>query len=271
MKIALLGTGRMGLPMARACARPATPCRCGTARRAKAEPLAALGARIHATRRAAAVDGVPTVVGGHARERPGRGGRAVPQGVAKAMRPAALFIDMASIQPREARDHAARLGELGVSCLDAPVSGGTVGAENGTLVIMVGGKAAGLRARPARLPGVRPRHARGPARQRAAHQAGQPDDRRHHHRRRGRSAAAVRQGRRRHGQGARGHHRRLRRQPHPATARPAHGGARLRAARRMSVQLKDMRNALATARRSASTRPSRRCSSACTPTAWSTA
>ena len=49
---------------------------------------------------------------------------------------------MASIQPSEARDHAARLGEMGVSHLDAPVSGGTVGAEAGTLAILAGGKPA---------------------------------------------------------------------------------------------------------------------------------
>lgn len=64
------------------------------------------------------------------------------QGVAQAMKPGTLFIDMASIKPREARDHAARLGALGVAHLDAPVSGGVQGAKDGKLVIMVGGKAA---------------------------------------------------------------------------------------------------------------------------------
>ena len=64
------------------------------------------------------------------------------QGVANAMKPGALFIDMASIKPREARDHAARLGALGIAHLDAPVSGGVAGAEEGKLVIMAGGKAA---------------------------------------------------------------------------------------------------------------------------------
>lgn len=63
------------------------------------------------------------------------------QGAAQGMARGSLFIDMASIQPREARDHAARLHELGVAHLDAPVSGGTVGAQAGTLAIMVGGKA----------------------------------------------------------------------------------------------------------------------------------
>ncbi|MBK7719833.1 MAG: NAD(P)-dependent oxidoreductase [Simplicispira sp.] len=64
------------------------------------------------------------------------------QGAAQAMARGTLFIDMASTQPREARDHAARLSERGVDHLDAPVSGGTVGAEAGTLAIMAGGKPA---------------------------------------------------------------------------------------------------------------------------------
>ena len=53
--------------------------------------------------------------------------------------PVPLVVDMSSILPRQARDHAARLAALGVMHLDAPVSGGTVGAEAGTLAIMAGG------------------------------------------------------------------------------------------------------------------------------------
>lgn len=64
------------------------------------------------------------------------------QGVAAAMKPGALFIDMSSIKPREARDHAARLGALSIAHLDAPVSGGVLGAVDGKLVIMAGGKTA---------------------------------------------------------------------------------------------------------------------------------
>src|SRR5690606_7568007 len=71
------------------------------------------------------------------------------QGAAAALRPGSLFIDMASIKPAEAREHAARLAERGVRHLDAPVSGGTVGAEAGTLAIMVGGEVQDFeRARP---------------------------------------------------------------------------------------------------------------------------
>jgi 2-hydroxy-3-oxopropionate reductase len=63
-------------------------------------------------------------------------------GAAAAMKPGSLLIDMSSIKPAEARDHAARLKELQLHYLDAPVSGGTLGADKGTLAIMVGGKAA---------------------------------------------------------------------------------------------------------------------------------
>ena len=61
------------------------------------------------------------------------------QGVATALKPGALVIDMSSIGPDEARDHAHRLSALGIQHLDAPVSGGTNGAEQGTLAIMCGG------------------------------------------------------------------------------------------------------------------------------------
>jgi 2-hydroxy-3-oxopropionate reductase len=60
-------------------------------------------------------------------------------GVIEGARPGMLFIDNSTIKPESSRMIAARLGELGVSALDAPVSGGDVGAKAGTLAIMVGG------------------------------------------------------------------------------------------------------------------------------------
>lgn len=50
-----------------------------------------------------------------------------------------IFIDNSTIKPETARMLAERLAEVGVAALDAPVSGGDVGARNGTLTIMVGG------------------------------------------------------------------------------------------------------------------------------------
>lgn len=50
-----------------------------------------------------------------------------------------IFVDNSTIKPGTARHIAERMGEKGVICLDAPVSGGDIGAQQGTLAIMVGG------------------------------------------------------------------------------------------------------------------------------------
>jgi len=62
-------------------------------------------------------------------------------GVIEAARPGLIFVDNSTITPATARAIAAALGEKGVQCLDAPVSGGDIGARQGTLSIMVGGPA----------------------------------------------------------------------------------------------------------------------------------
>jgi 3-hydroxyisobutyrate dehydrogenase len=61
-------------------------------------------------------------------------------GVIHGARPGSVVIDMTTMSPAVTREIAARLKEKGVDMLDAPVSGGDVGAKNGTLSIMVGGK-----------------------------------------------------------------------------------------------------------------------------------
>ena len=55
-----------------------------------------------------------------------------------------IFVDNSTIKPGAARAIASKLAEKGVASLDAPVSGGDIGAKNGTLTIMVGGDAAAL-------------------------------------------------------------------------------------------------------------------------------
>jgi len=62
-----------------------------------------------------------------------------PGGVIESARPGLIFVDNSTIKPGTARKIAKRLGEKGVLCLDAPVSGGDIGAREGTLSIMVGG------------------------------------------------------------------------------------------------------------------------------------
>jgi 2-hydroxy-3-oxopropionate reductase len=70
-------------------------------------------------------------------------------GLLAAARPGSLIVDMSTVSPALSRELAARAAERDVRMLDAPVSGGDVGAREGTLSIMVGGDAADLeRARP---------------------------------------------------------------------------------------------------------------------------
>ncbi|MEE7439875.1 MULTISPECIES: 2-hydroxy-3-oxopropionate reductase [Methylobacterium] len=62
-------------------------------------------------------------------------------GVAEGLSPGKTVIDMSSIAPLATKDFAARIAERGGAYLDAPVSGGEVGAKNAALSIMVGGEA----------------------------------------------------------------------------------------------------------------------------------
>jgi 3-hydroxyisobutyrate dehydrogenase-like beta-hydroxyacid dehydrogenase len=138
-RVAVLGIGLMGLPMARRLCEAGCTLSAWNRTRAKAEALAPLGARI-ADSAAEAVQDADCVLlmlqdGATVEE------VLFHHGVAEALRAGGLVIDMSSIQPREAREHAARLQALGLRHLDAPVSGGTVGAEAGSLAIMAGGEA----------------------------------------------------------------------------------------------------------------------------------
>lgn len=62
-----------------------------------------------------------------------------PKGVVASVHPELIAVDMSTIPPAAARSIGSDLAERGVSFLDAPVSGGEVGAIGGTLSIMVGG------------------------------------------------------------------------------------------------------------------------------------
>jgi 2-hydroxy-3-oxopropionate reductase len=65
-----------------------------------------------------------------------------PGGVAEGLSPGKVVVDMSSISPIETKAFAGRIRELGCEYLDAPVSGGEVGARNAALTIMVGGSEA---------------------------------------------------------------------------------------------------------------------------------
>lgn len=71
------------------------------------------------------------------------------EGVAAGLRPGKVVVDMSSISPLATKEFARRIVALGCEYLDAPVSGGEVGARNATLSIMVGGtEAAFMRVKP---------------------------------------------------------------------------------------------------------------------------
>ncbi len=140
LRIAVLGIGMMGQPMARRLCQAGHAVSVWNRDRSKAERLLDAGARVAASpaEAVAGADCVVTLL---------TDGAAVAdvlfeQGAAAAMAPGALLVDMFSIMPSQAREHASRLQALGLHHLDAPVSGGTLGAEQGTLAIMVGGEAA---------------------------------------------------------------------------------------------------------------------------------
>jgi len=138
--IAFLGTGLMGAPMARRLLRSGFAVTVWNRNRAKAQDLVRDGAVVadtpaEAVRRASVVLTMLT------------DGKAVEdvlfkQGAAEALDAGAVVIDSSSISPDAAREHALKLAERGISHLDAPVSGGVVGATAGTLAIMAGGDAA---------------------------------------------------------------------------------------------------------------------------------
>lgn len=140
MKIAILGIGLMGFPMGRRLCEAGHDIHVWNRTLHKAQRLAPSGATVHTTP-ADAVRDADIVISML------DNGAVVTHvlfelGAAAAMKPTGLLMDMSSIKPVEARDHAARLSERQIAYLDAPVSGGTIGAENGTLAIMVGGKPA---------------------------------------------------------------------------------------------------------------------------------
>ena len=69
-----------------------------------------------------------------------------PGGVLDALAPGSILVDMTSSRPSLAEQIAARASALGVHTIDAPVSGGDIGAREGTLSIMVGGDASAVAA-----------------------------------------------------------------------------------------------------------------------------
>ncbi|CAH0308264.1 2-hydroxy-3-oxopropionate reductase [Massilia sp. Bi118] len=136
--LAFLGIGLMGKPMATRLAKAGYPLRVWNRTHAKAEVLRGAGARPCAELEDA-VKGAAIVISIL------DAGPVVGQVLAAALpclSPGTLWIDMSSTRQDEALDFDARLQQAGCRFIDAPVSGGVVGAEAGTLAIMAGGSGA---------------------------------------------------------------------------------------------------------------------------------
>ncbi|MBY5898784.1 NAD(P)-dependent oxidoreductase [Rhizobium leguminosarum] len=136
-RIAFLGTGLMGAPMARRLLGAGFAVTVWNRDPGKAEALAGDGA-VRAETPADAVAGADVVITMLTNAEAVKD-VLFDRGAADAMKPGVTVIDMSSIAPHFARDHSARLADRGVDHVDAPVSGGVVGAEAGTLAIMAGG------------------------------------------------------------------------------------------------------------------------------------
>ena len=143
LTVGYIGLGLMGKSIARNIHKAGFPLVVHNRSRAAVDELVAEGARAAGSPAevAAQVDVVftnlpdtPDV------EKVVLGGKGILAGARKGL----IFVDNSTIKPAAARSLAAQLAEHGVLSLDAPVSGGDIGARNGTLAIMVGGPAEAL-------------------------------------------------------------------------------------------------------------------------------
>ncbi len=142
-KVAFLGLGVMGGPMARHLAKKGghdVVVYNRTAARADAWVAANGGAS--APTPAAAVAGCDFVFACVGNDDDLRQVTISPDGAFAAMKPGAIFVDHTTASADVARELAAAASARGLGFLDAPVSGGQAGAENGALTVMVGGEAA---------------------------------------------------------------------------------------------------------------------------------
>ncbi|HEX5260321.1 MAG TPA: NAD(P)-dependent oxidoreductase [Gaiellales bacterium] len=148
MRVAVVGLGTMGAPMARHLLEAGHEVTVHNRTRGRELPLAELGAARAASPReaAAAAEAVLTCVSDTPDLLSVVEGE---DGVAAGLARGGLVLDCSTVSPAETAAVAARLAERGIGFVDAPVSGGSEGAERGTLTVFAGGAEADVeRARP---------------------------------------------------------------------------------------------------------------------------
>ncbi len=141
--VGLIGLGLMGRPMAANLLKKGFELTVWNRTASRAEPLLALGARLAATPRVAAqaAEVLITIVSDPPAVEQVLWGE---EGALAGLRAGSVLVDSSTVSPDLARRTAAACAEYGIEYLDAPVTGGTWGAEKGELVMMVGGPAATL-------------------------------------------------------------------------------------------------------------------------------
>ncbi len=137
-KIGFIGIGLMGLPMSKNLIKAGYNLTAFNRSKSKAEPLKEFGAKISNTLKDA-VDGSDIVITMLTDD------TAVDEVMnnddfTKSLKSGAIVIDMSSVKPTTATKHGNNLKLKNINYLDAPVSGGTIGAEEASLAIMVGGE-----------------------------------------------------------------------------------------------------------------------------------
>ena len=138
-KIGFLGMGIMGASMARNLLKAGYAVTVCNRTAAKCAPLKEAGASVAGTPTEAAL-GAEVVISIVNDSPDVEEVLLGPQGAVHGARAGTVFIDMTTCAPETARGVAERLAKKGIDFLDAPVTGGDVGAKNGTLSIMVGGE-----------------------------------------------------------------------------------------------------------------------------------
>lgn len=140
LTVGYIGLGLMGKSMARNIMKAGFPLVVYNLTRPAMEELAAEGAKMAAS--SAEVASQVDIVFSNVPDSPDVEKVVLgPNGIIEGVHPGLIYVDNSTIKPATSRMLAEKLGEKGVQCLDAPVSGGDIGARNGTLTIMVGGPA----------------------------------------------------------------------------------------------------------------------------------
>lgn len=140
-RIGWIGLGVMGAPMARHLAEAGHDVRVFNRTRERADDWCARHGGTTVERPADAAKGAEFVFTCVGRDEDLRAVAEGPDGLLSTLGHDAVWIDHSTVSAELAREMAARVRELGARFVDAPVSGGQAGAENGRLAVMVGGEA----------------------------------------------------------------------------------------------------------------------------------